>query len=359
MNIPTTVHPNTRNATIDGWRGLSIILVLLGHTGRAISQNNILARFSLADEGVHIFFIISGYLITHLLLTRIHSAAKEAQPIKKFYLRRFLRILPAFYAFHLILLLLRKVELLDFSNELFLKNILFLANFNFLGGTWILGHIWSLSVEEQFYLVWPWAVYYLPIARIKWLCLVVIGLSPLIRALNYLYPTYSDFWAGGFFQHADSIAFGAMLSLLIYTKQERILNRLRNPMLLLGLAGLSAVIWALKYIPHTSIITIPLYYTVFSLFFSVLIWVSMAEKTTAVFIFQALKNPVLGFIGKISFSLYLWQQLFLWPMEYQSASSGLLFQQIPYNIAFVGLAGVLSYFLIEKTFLRLKGSWQL
>ena len=72
-----------------------------------------------------------------------------------------------------------------------------------------------------------------------------------------------------------------------------------------------------------------------------------------------LNNPWLGFIGKISFSLYLWQQLFLWPDVYRSASSGLFFQLLPYNLAFVLLAGILSYFWIEKPFLQWKEKWQL
>lgn len=329
----------------------------MGHLGRAISESNILSRYSFADEGVHIFFIISGYLITHLLLSRIHSEKKEKQPIKKFYLRRFLRILPAFYTFHLVLLLLRGVDVVQFDNALFAKNLFFLANFNFWGGTWVLGHIWSLSVEEQFYLIWPWVVYYLPPKRLQWLCLLVIALSPALRVLNYLYPQYADFWAGGFFQHADSIAFGALLSVLLYQEQHRILHQLSRPLLVIILGLATALIWWLKHELQMGYITVPFFYTFFSLFFTLLIFLSLQPK--ALTFAGLLNNSWLGFIGKISFSLYLWQQLFLWPEVYRSASSGLFFQLLPYNLAFVMLAGILSYFWIEKPFLQWKEKWQL
>lgn len=348
---------SSRNATIDGWRGISIILVLLGHFGRAIGEDSFLGRYTFADEGVHIFFIISGYLITHLLLSRMHSAQKETQPIKKFYLRRFLRILPAFYLFHLVLLLLRSAEFVDFSNALFVKNLLFLSNFNFWGGTWVLGHIWSLSVEEQFYLVWPWLVYYLPLNRLNWLCLLVIAMSPFIRVANYLYPQFADFWAGGFFQHADSIAFGALLSLLVFSQKENVLKRLAQPLVLLVLGLCTAGLWWLKHEQHLGILTVPLFYSFFSLFFTLLIQETLTLKLPT--LGNILNHPILGFVGKISFSLYLWQQFFLWPAQYRDASTGGFLQMVPWNVLAVFVVALLSYFMVEKTFLSWKERWSL
>lgn len=346
---------NTRNTTIDGWRGVSIILVLIGHLGTAIGVNSFLDRYSFALEGVRIFFILSGYLITHLLLTRMHTEQKENQPIIKFYLRRILRVLPAFYTFHLTLLLLRHMEIVEFSDLLFLKNLLFFTNFKFWGGTWILGHIWSLSVEEQFYLIWPWLVYGLSFYRLKWLCLFVIGLSPLVRVANHLYPDYTDLWAGGFFQHADSIAFGALLSVFTITEETKKLEQCPHTILLLLFGAITAGIWWFKHHMVLGVITVPLYYSFFGLFFTLLIQASLTlnwPTFTAI-----LNNPVLGFVGKISFSLYLWQQLFLLPGHHVGANTSPFFQGVPWNLFWAFLVAVFSYFVVEKTFLKWKENW--
>jgi peptidoglycan/LPS O-acetylase OafA/YrhL len=130
-SLSHNIDLNSRNSIIDGLRGYSILLVILGHTGAAIGERSFLSIYTLAREGVMIFFVISGYLITQLLLKRIYGDPKESQPLLKFYLRRALRILPAFYFFHLSLLLLRYLGVINFEDAHFVKNLLFLSNFQF------------------------------------------------------------------------------------------------------------------------------------------------------------------------------------------------------------------------------------
>jgi peptidoglycan/LPS O-acetylase OafA/YrhL len=166
-----------RNRIIDGWRGVSVLLVISGHLigwrfaqyfetkpfrflltdqpldAIEITKNIILRALSpLPDIGVGIFFIISGYIITGLLLKE--ETAQGSISIKAFYIRRACRIIPAFYTFLLATFILSSIGVIEVQNARFLQSGLFLCNV-MMPCTWFLGHTWSLSVEEQFYLIWP------------------------------------------------------------------------------------------------------------------------------------------------------------------------------------------------------------
>ena len=145
------------NISIDGLRGVALILVMLFHAGAPFSQAGWL--------GVDLFFALSGFLITTLLIREYDKCGEIS--FKKFWLRRFLRLMPV-YVFYILLITIAVLSspahelhtVGGFSPAQYLVG-LWTYTFNFipLAGIWahqaFTGHLWSLSVEEQFYLFWP------------------------------------------------------------------------------------------------------------------------------------------------------------------------------------------------------------
>jgi len=134
---------------IDGLRALAAICVLIGHLYSL--------EFGLAGSGVRLFFCISGYLITHILLSA-HASGGTGQILRAFFVRRVLRIFPPYYLALGIALALNAYDIRDTA----LWHLTFTTNIMLaLRGEWepiITGHLWSLAVEEQFYLLWPAAL---------------------------------------------------------------------------------------------------------------------------------------------------------------------------------------------------------
>jgi len=136
-----------RIPSLDGLRAISIALVIVGHWvsrhyGSAVA-------LSYANLGVRIFFVISGYLITTLLIKE-HSKTSTIS-LGDFYVRRAYRILPAAMAFMLPVFVVYGSQLRWYHMA---AALVYVANFDPLR-PWFLGHLWSLSVEEQFYFLWP------------------------------------------------------------------------------------------------------------------------------------------------------------------------------------------------------------
>ena len=149
---------------LDGWRGVSIILVLIGHAiGFSDNVPPVLHPLGeLAELGVTCFFVLSGFLITGLLCDEESVTGRFS--LKEFYIRRTLRIMPAYYVMLLITACLALLKLVvDVPWYTFGICALYLRDFVGRGET--LGHTWSLSLEEQFYLIWPFCLRAIPQER--------------------------------------------------------------------------------------------------------------------------------------------------------------------------------------------------
>ncbi|HSV12970.1 MAG TPA: acyltransferase, partial [Tepidisphaeraceae bacterium] len=166
-----------RLPSLDGLRAVSIALVLLQHASLTPSFPFALAPLGDAGFGVHIFFVISGFIITLLLLDE--ERENDGISLKRFYLRRMVRILPVFWTFLLIMLLARRIYVGEFFQA-----ATFTAGMGLWStpGTWNTAHGWSLAVEEQFYLLWPAAMVLL--GRTSWrvaLLIAVVALANFTR----------------------------------------------------------------------------------------------------------------------------------------------------------------------------------
>ncbi len=317
MNLPTGANAApTHLPTLDGWRAVAIALVLLAH-----GSDSLLAAIGaepglapglkhLGMLGVQLFFGLSGFLITSRLLDEEQRHGSVS--LQSFYLRRTFRILPAAFAYLLVVGLLALAGTLSVSPGRWLSTLLFWANYSWAEHSWYLGHFWSLAVEEHFYFVWP-LVFVLaqrPQRRLR-LALAGAALLALWRAVDFKFQLSGSaptvFWGRSDIQ-ADSILWGVALALLYADAAWR--ARLQAffdwPA---GWPALALCLLALQCLPELN------WKAAFVLmsFKSALIPLLLLGTVlhAARWPGRLLQTPALRWLGRLSYSLYLWQQLFL------------------------------------------------
>ena len=231
---------------IDALRGVAVLCVVFFHGLRwtlpahqTISRAaaDVTALFTFGWLGVTLFFVLSGFLITGILLdTRTRSNYWSS-----FYTRRVLRILPLYL---LLLFYLRACSIITWPY--FFVCLLYLANFSrtFTAGVEY-GPLWSLAVEEQFYLVWPLLVRRLQQKSVAWICLACLVLSPILRAISVggivsLGNPYSTTWL-----ITDGLATGALLAVFLRTSFATP-DRIRRVMVALWISGVAFLSAGLK-----------------------------------------------------------------------------------------------------------------
>jgi peptidoglycan/LPS O-acetylase OafA/YrhL len=214
-----------RIPSLDGLRALSIVLVIIAHfAGTAHLPKSFEPIEHLGNYGVRFFFVISGFLITTLLLKEY--AKTKSVSLRHFYIRRCLRILPAFYVYVGSIVVLTAIGLITLYPGDLLHALTYTMNYqnipvdipNGRANGWYLTHLWSLSVEEQFYLLWPLLFLLLRPRRALTLAGFVILLAPVLRAAmwRHLSPAGFDIVTTAvsrqFEAVADALATGCLLA---------------------------------------------------------------------------------------------------------------------------------------------------
>ncbi|MFM7726564.1 MAG: acyltransferase family protein, partial [Flavobacteriales bacterium] len=195
---------------LDSLRALAAFSIVIYHF---LPEYN-LGKLPFGHIGVDVFFVISGYLITAILLEQKSAIGNKLQIIRNFIIKRALRLFPAYYlfvSFFAILMLALGLYVWDAGNGIYYftytQNILFF-NEGMKGVQ--ANHLWTLAIEEQFYLVWPWLVIYLSNTRlIRLLCVSV----PLVLIFKSI-PT-NEKYAMLPFYHIDTLGSGSLLALLL------------------------------------------------------------------------------------------------------------------------------------------------
>ncbi|MCB9679382.1 MAG: acyltransferase [Alphaproteobacteria bacterium] len=213
-------------APLDGLRGIAVLGVMLYHfTARydpvGPVDRALVAVIGSGWSGVDLFFVLSGFLITSLLI----ESRDSPRYFKAFYARRFLRIFPLFYLFIGLLTLFRSSPLLHYDPRAGLWwHWLYLSNFKaalygWNQGTPGLTHLWSLAVEEQFYLVWPFVVLWTPPKRLLAVCLSLVVAAAVLRGLIFGTPLAPQGPVSIYtypFTRMDTLAGGAVLAVLAH-----------------------------------------------------------------------------------------------------------------------------------------------
>jgi peptidoglycan/LPS O-acetylase OafA/YrhL len=340
---------------LDGLRGFAVLVVLLGHVSASNGAPDFLNFgyiHSLGNVGVRIFFVLSGFLITTLLLREWD--ATQSISLKNFYIRRIRRIVPAFAAYVIIIWSLYLWGFIELRYHLYsgtlvesaipdlIRAVTFTANFHH-DYNWYFNHLWSLSVEEQFYLLWPLALVVRGPKRGLYLALVVIFLVPFIRWYMYMNLDGNYVAVSREFQAVcDALLTGAVSAMTYNAVSTN--KQLRQT--LESFVGLVVGVLFLA-IGYASVVIRP--------DFSYIVGQSFSNIGLAIIIQHLVRRPdglagrfvsnkVFVYFGLISYSLYLWQQ----PFTYFKLTS--FESSYPQNILFSIVAACLSYYLIERKF---------
>jgi len=354
------VKQNNHIPSLSGLRAVSVLLVIINHCSENLPAHNKVGDFIFSflgngGLGVSTFFVISGYLITYLL--RKEWEKRQAIDLKGFYRRRVLRIFPAFYAYLIVIACLKYAGLIGITTTKLLNAATFSVNYGNLWGIdasgiyyWFVGHFWSLSLEEQFYLLWPTTLLLLGFKRSKNIALAIVVISPFIRVGNYFLSTSTRGQLGMMLHtHADILMAGCYIALAEGNAKfenllKRILNK-RNVIIAFLLVFIGApVIGSLFHGYYNVTIGFSIEAVCISL---IMMFVIRNYDTT--FVGRILNSKPLIYIGTLSYSLYLWQQLFFTP-SLNTTFTGMF----PFNLIACFAAAVISYNLIEKPFLKLK-----
>ena len=341
---PRNKPPKTdRMASLDGLRAVSILLVILGHVGGTRGAGSLNAGLGdYAYLGVVIFFVISGFLITSLMLSE-HARTGRVS-LRLFYARRAIRIFPASYAYLVCISLLWLAGVIHLQARDLWHAITYTVNYMPGGCSWQIGHLWSLSVEEQFYLLWPFAFVTLNPRRATIAAASVIALAPIARVANRLFLTGTPYQDLPMFPMvADSLATGCLLaSIRGWLEQRSWYLRLFRPAYSVLLL---ALIFALnRYMSYTLVKVLG--WGAINISVAILIHRSVWQPGD--WIGRLLNWKPIAFVGVLSYSLYVWQQLFL------NRDSTAWVNAFPQNLAFAIVAALGSYLLLEKPLFKLR-----
>jgi peptidoglycan/LPS O-acetylase OafA/YrhL len=284
---------------LDSLRALAVSAVLLGH----------FAGVPIGIQGVELFFVLSGFLITRILIDGKSQFERRPTPklllLRQFYVRRFLRIFPPYYMLLLglvLIVLLSSKARSSVGDVSFWQSIWFHATytsnfwFAFTGrwDPWVTSHFWSLAIEEQFYLFWPWIIISVS-KRSLWIAATVLcALAPLFRgtmliwgasniAFGTLTPTYFDF-----------LGLGGLLAVVWGNRRAHFILR--------SLGGIAMVILALNLIFEFTTVNNAM--TLWALAFTAL--VSKAAEGFGGPVGSFLNWGVLRYLGRISYGIYLY-----------------------------------------------------
>jgi len=300
---------------LDGVRGVAILLVVMVHLSAILRDVGVRRYIGFGWVGVDLFFVLSGFLITRILL----DTRTDAGYFRRFYIRRGLRIWPLYYVYLIVsLLLVRLLTVVsahspgDFGSGgapsittpiwmylFFVQNLCWASLFS---AKDVMAVTWSLCIEEHFYLAWPVCVRNFSIRALKYGLLALLILSPFMRlgAMYVLRGAPYSTWLETIIRftplHLDPIAAGCLLCLL----WERLSSLKWHFQLFTGafLFGLAASVFCMVFNQSK-----PIYSFCFSalaIMFAGLVGMALNGWLSVVF-----TNPFLRYLGKISYGLYL------------------------------------------------------
>lgn len=348
---------SNRIGSLDGMRAIAILLVLAGHCCDNYFHASgipswIREIFGNSSFGVRLFFVLSGFLITSLLFKE--RSKNGTISLKRFYLRRTIRIFPAFYFYIAVVALFASLGHLKISKEEFLGAVTYTWNYVYLwfhhpttDGHWFLGHLWTLSLEEQFYLFWPLIFILIPFFSLRWVPIAAVLILPLVRVVTYYaVPEWRGYLGMMFHTAIDSILIGCGFALWSgFLSAPKILFSLKRllPLLLLIPLVVSPLLRARFGGAYSVTLGMTLDALCVGSLLILLINHSAGKGLTAF-----LEASPMQWLGRLSYSIYLWQQLFLTNLNHTWSG------RFPMSLCAALGAACLSYYLLETPLMRFK-----
>ena len=343
--------------SLDGLRGLAVLAVILFHLG----------WLAPGWIGVQVFFVLSGFLITRILLQEKERSLSDY--LSRFYWRRSLRIFPLYFSFlgavTLLYYITGEPSSLARDWPFLLSYTTNLARLRTLDVGPAFVHLWSLAVEEQFYLVWPFVVYFSPPALFKRIVIAILILSPILRLLFYFAMQGDDLdWIGRNiyclpFSQFDAFAAGAAIVLWNLQDLRNAGRWLLFVVLLTGICGAgvlahehlafkAAMKWSFGY----SMYLLPAFefvwgYTILNLLSSLILIGALQQIP----VFRFLEINLITGLGTVSYGVYVFHVPLLILLSQMHLPPVIMV------LAYFGLIAVVSkasYRYLETPFLRLK-----
>ena len=362
---------------LNGLRFIAALLVIVHHIEQIKDiyglPNNFSSTFIqiIGELGVILFFVLSGFLITYLLLEEEKRTNTIA--IKNFYLRRILRIWPLyFFIVILALAVLPNIPLFvlpEYDKATIYENLpakillylFFLPNLvsPLLGIVPYASLTWSIGTEEQFYLLWPPILKFVKKYRMALMLAIIIGYLLFARAL---FSSRTDFIPfkyelNAFWQsfNIPSMAIGGFFALLLHSNHRALKIFLNNYLFYFALAFTTIMLYRGVYFPHITVNNLPfpyLYKEFYSIWFGILILNFAANKN----IFISLEGKPIRYLGKISYGLYMYHPIAIvlalhTTLRLGAPSDAFLY---PITLALTILLAGVSYKYFESYFLNFK-----
>lgn len=343
---------------LDGLRGMAILMVMACHTPMEFPGAK--ATLSLGWTGVDLFFVLSGFLITSILL----DSKDRDSPFRNFYARRILRIWPLYFLYLAFVFVCCRPILPESVSSwpfaLFVQNSVY---------RWDVGPFlqptWSLAVEEQFYLLWPFVILRCsPRTSIR-VAAVCLALSPIIRAVGFSFCS-NAFLTFNTIVRLDSIALGCLIAVVLRSGALNGLvgRRIATGMVLFGSAGFGLCVLESALDQRCAY---SLKYTFIALLFGGALLRALLSSHNGLWR-SLLRWPVLRFCGRISFALYLFNRGIMRLCYSNHVASWLdrarlpaPFEDVP-NIVLASMltfsTATLSWHLLESRILKLKAHFQ-
>ncbi len=292
----------TRIRSLDGLRAIAIVLVMLHHSPAMKAYFGV-PRYGWI--GVDLFFVLSGYLITGILV----EARSGANYYRNFYARRALRIWPLYFAVLIAITAVMprvvrsehlSVGLPPWYYFLLLQNLFFSrALLPFLSPTW------SLAVEEQFYLIWPFVISLISRTTLVRLCLFGLIASPVIRLWLLSAGVSGDINYGFTFTHMDGLLVGALIAL---TSREQ-LESPRARAGAIGALSLALIVFFVEDHRLANIKDSAIAISALALGFAALLMITLHSESKGAQFSRVLSWRPFTYIGQISYCLYLTHEL--------------------------------------------------
>ena len=359
------------NRSINTYRFFVFLLVFFFHTG----------NIDFGYLGVQAFFVLSGFLITPILIKTKQTSTSLFSYLKNFWTRRFLRIFPLYYLYLTVLFLTILIFGLSEKSIYFesLKNQLiygFTYTYNFYHQSSsfqhnaFISHFWSLAVEEQFYIFWPFLIYFCSKKNLNKLLLLICFISPLFRILtsycagldgfSFLYSDINLVIYVSTFSHLDAFAIGGLFAL------KNTLN-FSNKLIFSSVLAVIGFGILIDYICNTnfniSSFGYPSFmkgsfryvwgYSILNILFAIIL-IGLKNRTLMRGVFE---NKALSNLGLISYGLYVYHFGLIWIFKHIANKGYLNLPDYTYNILALittVIISYISYHIFEKYFIQLK-----
>lgn len=355
VEAAVAVERGSKIPSLDGWRAIAIALVLASHMWASVGSPAFGSIWpNLGNFGVRIFFTLSGFLFTWLLL--VENKRYACISLRAFYMRRIYRIFPVYYTY---LAVLAVAQIAGFYNDVgttWLGALTFTRNIIGQGDS-ATGHLWSLAVEEQFYLIWPCLLVFARFADRQRIALLVLSLviiaAIVARPISCLKTNLicrTILHHNSALRYADCLAIGCFGAFA----RNRWQPTARHSQ---SIAPLAALILAISVFFETGLrpwcatilVDIQSWLAIAAMIFS-------AESGKGVF-YRFLNSKIIIFFGTISYSLYIWHLLFLRKYVGPDFPLGIFSDWKFWWLAAIATA-TLSYYAFEQPILRFGRRWK-